>query len=44
VAIYMSVDASGDAWNGNIAERIRAYGSALFHPSEIRWKRLFETF
>jgi len=44
VAIYMSVNASGDAWNGNIGERLRAYGSALFHPSEIRWKRLFETF
>ena len=44
VAIYMSVDASGDAWNGNIAERLRAYGNALFHPSEVRWKRLFETF
>ena len=44
VAIYMSVDAPGDAWNGNIAERFRAYGNALFHPSEIRWKRLFETF
>jgi len=44
VAIYMSVHAPGDAWNGNIAERLRAYGHALFHPSEIRWKRLFETF
>lgn len=44
VAIYMSVDASGDAWNGDITERLRAYGNALFHPSEIRWKRLFETF
>jgi signal peptidase I len=44
VAIYMSVDASGDAWNGNIGERLRAYGNALLHPSEIRWKRLFETF
>jgi signal peptidase I len=44
VAIYMSVNASGDAWNGNIVERLRAYGNALFHPSEIRWKRLFETF
>lgn len=44
VAIYMSVNASGDTWNGNIAERLRAYGNALFHPSEIRWKRLFETF
>jgi len=44
VAIYMSVDARGDAWNGNIGERLLAYGSALLHPSEIRWKRLFETF
>jgi signal peptidase I len=44
VAIYMSVDASGDAWNGNIGERLRAYGHALLHPTEIRWKRLFETF
>jgi len=40
----MSVDARGDAWNGNIGERLLAYGSALLHPSEIRWKRLFETF
>jgi signal peptidase I len=44
VAIYMSVDAPGDAWNGNIGERFLAYGNALLHPSEIRWKRLFETF
>jgi len=44
VAIYMSVDASGDAWNGDIVERFRAYASALLHPGEIRWKRLFETF
>ena len=44
VAIYMSVDASGDAWNGDIAERLRAYVNALLHPGEIRWKRLFDTF
>lgn len=44
VAIYMSVDASGDAWSGNIAERFLAYGNALLHPSKVRWKRLFETF
>jgi len=44
VAIYMSVNASADAWNGDIVERLSAYGSALLHPSEIRWKRLFETF
>ena len=44
VAIYMSVDASGKAWNGDVLERLRAYGNALVHPGEIRWKRLFETF
>ena len=44
VAIYMSVDASEGAWNGNIAERFLAYGHALLHPREIRWKRFFETF
>lgn len=44
VVIYMSVDAPGDAWNGNLGERFLAYGNALLHPREIRWKRLFETF
>jgi signal peptidase I len=44
VTIYMSVDASGDAWNGNVVERLLAYGNALLHPNKIRWKRLFETF
>ncbi len=44
VTIYMSVDAPGDAWNGNIGERFLAYGNALIHPRTIRWKRLFETF
>jgi signal peptidase I len=44
VAIYMSVDASGKAWNGDVLERLGAYGNALLHPGEIRWKRLFETF
>lgn len=44
VAIYMSVDAPGEAWNGNIGHRLLAYANALLHPSEIRWKRLFETF
>jgi signal peptidase I len=44
VVIYMSVDAPGDAWNGNIGERFLAYANALLHPSEVRWKRLFETF
>jgi hypothetical protein len=40
----MSVDAPGDAWSGNVAERLLAYGNAVLHPSKIRWKRLFETF
>jgi signal peptidase I len=44
VAIYMSVDAPGEAWNGNFGERMLAYGNALLHPGRIRWKRLFETF
>jgi signal peptidase I len=44
VAIYMSVDTTDDAWNGSLADRFLAYGKALLHPREIRWKRLFETF
>ncbi len=44
VTIYMSVDASGDAWSGNVTERFLAYADALLHPSKVRWKRLFETF
>ena len=44
VAIYMSVDAAEEAWNGGIAERLLAYGDALLHPSKVRWNRLFETF
>jgi signal peptidase I len=42
VAIYMSVEGSADAWNGNIAHRFVAYAQALLHPSRVRWKRLFE--
>lgn len=45
VIIYMSLEASPDAWEpGQIRERFLAYGKAVLHPSEIRWKRLFETF
>lgn len=44
VAIYMSVDESGDAWNGNLGDRLLAYANALVHPSKVRWRRLFETF
>ena len=45
VMIYMSVDAPSDSWeSGGIRERFLAYGNALIHPSEIRWRRLFHTF
>jgi signal peptidase I len=44
VTIYMSVNAPGDAWNGNMGARLLAYGDAVLHPSQVRWKRLFETF
>lgn len=40
--IYMSVDADDQAWQpGNFGKRAKAYGSSIFHPSQIRWKRLF---
>jgi signal peptidase I len=45
VMIYMSLDASPDAWEpGQIRERFLAYANAVIHPSEVRWKRLFTTF
>lgn len=44
VIIYMSLNASSDAWEpGQIRERFMAYAHAVFHPSEIRWRRLFTT-
>jgi signal peptidase I len=44
VAIYMSVDAPSEAWNGTLVDRFEAYGEAVIHPDRVRWKRLFETF
>jgi signal peptidase I len=45
VVIYMSVEASEDAWQpGQVRERFHAYLSALLHPSLVRWRRLFKTF
>jgi signal peptidase I len=41
VLIYMSLEASRDAWNGDIGARFLAYGNALIHPGTIRWRRLF---
>jgi signal peptidase I len=43
--IYMSIDAPEEVWNpGHLAERFETYFSAVIHPSEIRWRRLFHTF
>ena len=45
VVIYLSVEASEDAWQpGQVRERFHAYLSALLHPSLVRWRRLFTTF
>lgn len=44
VVIYMSVDAPESAWDGQIRDRILAYGRALIHPGLVRWSRLFRTF
>ena len=43
--IYMSIDANEDVWEpGHIGERFATYLRAIFHPSEIRWRRLFHVF
>jgi hypothetical protein len=45
VLIYMSIDAPEEAWDpGRLSERFETYLSAVIHPSEVRWKRLFHTF
>jgi signal peptidase I len=45
VMIYMSLDASPDAWEpGQVRERFLAYASAVLHPGIVRWRRLFHTF
>jgi signal peptidase I len=45
VFIYMSVQASDDAWQpGQVRERFYAYANALLHPSLVRWHRLFKFF
>jgi signal peptidase I len=45
VVIYMSVQASEDAWQpGQVRERIYAYANALLHPRLVRWRRLLTTF
>jgi signal peptidase I len=45
VLIYMSIDGPSSSWeSGGLASRAAAYLSAVFHPSEIRWRRLFRIF
>ena len=40
--IYMSVDATEDAWQpGHLQERFLAYANAVLRPSHVRWSRLF---
>jgi signal peptidase I len=45
VVIYMSVQASEDAWQpGQVRERVYAYANAVLHPHLVRWRRLLTTF
>ncbi|HTV57806.1 MAG TPA: signal peptidase I [Verrucomicrobiae bacterium] len=45
VLIYMSINGPGGVWDpGHVGERFETYLSAILHPSEIRWNRLFHTF
>ena len=42
--IYLSVNASRGAWNGDPSARALAYAKALLHPGTIRWRRFFHLF
>ena len=45
VLIYMSIDAPEEVWEpGHVGERFGTYLSAIIHPGEVRWKRLFHIF
>ena len=45
VLIYMSLKAPSKAWeSGQIRERFLAYLNGIFHPSTVRWGRLFHIF
>ena len=45
VMIYMSIDGQPRSWaTGGVGGRALAYLNAVFHPSEIRWRRLFRIF
>ena len=43
--IYMSIDAPEEVWEpGHWASASATYFSAMIHPGEIRWRRLFHIF
>ena len=45
VMIYMSLKAPENAWQpGNLGARFTAYVNGIFHPSTVRWRRLFHIF
>ena len=45
VMIYMSIDEPSPSWeSGSLIDRFSAYASALLHPGEVRWRRLFRIF
>jgi signal peptidase I len=45
VIIYMSLDAPENSWQpGNFGARFTAYLNGIFHPSTVRWRRLFHIF
>jgi signal peptidase I len=45
LVIYMSIDAGEEVWEpGHLGERFATYLRVVVHPSEVRWKRLFQTF
>jgi len=45
VLIYMSIRAPEEVWDpGHLGDRFATYFEAIFHPSMIRWRRLFHIF
>ena len=45
ILVYMSIEASGEAWDpGHIRDRMTTYASVLLHPSIVRWRRIFKLF
>ena len=45
VMIYMSIDEPSPSWeSGSLIDRFFAYASAVLHPGEVRWRRLFRIF